>query len=460
MTELTDIANGFNNFFAGIGPELADKIPPSDLSFKTFLGQPEPDNFQFSILSPSMLIKICGILKPKTSCGPDFMSTKLLKKIIYIIQIPLCHLFNLSLNTGYIPQEFKTAKCIPIFKSGKKEDFNNYRPISLLSSFSKLFEKIVAKQINYFLNHRDILYMHQYGFRKGHNTSHPVMHFLDKIYSSLNKDTPDFTLGIFIDLKKSFDTVDHEILLQKMEHYGFRGTSNLWFKNYLTGRTQFVNINGTNSNLREMTCGVPQGSVLGPLLFLLFINDMPLATELFTLLFADDTTYQLSGNNLSELYANANIELEKAATWFKSNKLTLNVKKTKYILFRSKNMDVDWTNLNLKLGSELVDRIGNGCKENSFKFVGHYLDEFISWDQHLKHVISKLASADYAIGRTKNFLPLKIRKTIYNSLFRSHAEFGILAWGCSPESKLKKIFTLQKKCMRNVANVGYRFQPV
>ena len=140
----------------------------------------------------------------------------------------------------------------------------------------------------------------QYGFRKGHNTSHPVIHFLDKIYFALNKDTPDYTIGIFIDLKKAFDTVDHEILLEKLNHYGFRSVSNSWFRNYLTGRTQFVNINGVNSELRDMTCGVPQGSVLGPLLFLTFINDMPSATELFTLLFADDTTYQLVGDNLHE----------------------------------------------------------------------------------------------------------------------------------------------------------------
>ena len=211
--------------------------------------------------------------------------------------------------------------------------------------------------------------MHQYGFRKAHNTSHPVLHFLDKIYASLNKTTPEFNLGIFIDLKKAFDTVDHEILLTKMSHYGFRGTINTWFRNYLTGRTQFVSINGVNSTSREMLCGVPQGSVLGPLLFLIFINDMPMACDFFTLLFADDTTLQLSGSNVVELFEKANNELAKAATWFSANKLTLNVKKTKFILFRSKKSSVDFSQLKLTLGIENIDRIGAGCKESTLSLI-------------------------------------------------------------------------------------------
>ena len=169
--------------------------------------------------------------------------------------------------------------------------------------------------------------MHQYGFRKGHNTSHPVLHFIDKIYSSINKETPEFTLGIFIDLKKAFDTVDHQILLKKLEFYGFRNVSNTWFKNYLTGRSKYVSINGVNSMSKQMMCGVPQGSVLGPLLFLIFINDLPSSIEFFTLLFADDTTLQFSNSNLTELYEKANQELLKAQEWFQANRLTLNVKK-------------------------------------------------------------------------------------------------------------------------------------
>ena len=199
----------------------------------------------------------------------------------------------------------------------------------MLSSFAKLLEKIVARQLIGFLNAQNILYQHQCGFRSNHNTSQPVFYFYDKIYNYLNQKPSATTLSIFIDLKKAFDTVDHNILLKKMDHYGVRGPENSWFKNYLSDREQFVSINGTYSEIVKTLCGVPQGSVLGPLLFLIYINDLPNATEFLTLLFADDTTFQYSGTNLDLLFEKCNFELEKASTWFKSNRLTLNVKKTK-----------------------------------------------------------------------------------------------------------------------------------
>ena len=171
-----------------------------------------------------------------------------------------------------------------------------------------------------------------------------------------------------------------------------------------------------------------------------------------SLLFADDTKFQMSDSNLANLFTTANIELKKASTWFQSNKLTLNVSKTKYILFRKKNMNVDFSTFSLKIGQENVERIGFDCLTKSFKFVGHHLDEFLTWEHHINHIHGKLASGNYAINASKNFLPKHIRMNIYNSLFRSHLEFGILAWGGVPTSKLKGIFNLQKKCIRNVAN--------
>ena len=451
-----DIANGFNDFFSQVGPKLASEIGESDVSFESFLLDSNPVTFEFFRISETDILKICRQLKPKLSSGTDFISNKLLKHIAPIIISPLHYLINLSLESGYIPRELKIAKIVPVFKDGDCHKYTNYRPISLLNSFSKLLEKIVARQLSVFLSSHNIIYQHQYGFRTNHNTSQPVLHFSEKIYNALNQNPPAKTLSIFIDLKKAFDTVDHKILLKKMEHYGVRGSSNDWFKNYLSDREQFVSINGVDSDLANIVCGVPQGSVLGPLLFLLYINDLPNATEFLTLLFADDTTFQYTGDSMDLLFEKCNSELEKASIWFEANKLTLNVKKTKFMMFSEKNAQINLQDLHLKIGGKIVEQVGSNSNEKYFKFVGHVLDDKFSWVGHVEHVCKKLASANYAINATKNLLPPKVRKTLYYSLFDSHLNFGNLLWGCADKKLLYKIEILQKRCIRNVALKSFK----
>ena len=455
LSGAVEIAEGFNNFFVNIGPNLSKVIPSPAKSFTEYLCNPSSENFVFANTTPLIIDEALKKLKSKNSSGHDKISSSMLKFIAPSVKTPLCHLFNLSFKTGFIPTSLKTAMVKPIFKKGEHDNFTNYRPISLLSSFSKLLEKVAANQMMKYINKYRLLFEHQYGFRAGYNTTQPILHFLDKIFNALNNDQNHYSLAIFIDLTKAFDTVDIDILLYKLNHYGFRGKSNDWFKSYLTNRLQFTSIRGVNSSPKELSCGVPQGSILGPLLFILFINDLPYATNFFNILYADDTTLQMSSNDLCELFHLANIELTKLADWFKANKLTLNISKTKYMLFRKKTANIDFSNFKLLIEGKEIDRIGQGCKEESFKFVGINLDEFLTWEHHTKYVAGKAANAVFALSKLKNVVPLNAKLTIYNSLFRSFIEYGICAWGRSKSKNIDRITTLQKRAMRCIFNAKY-----
>ena len=247
----------------------------------------------------------------------------------------LSYIFNLSINTGDVPENMKVAKVVPVYKSGDKNKIENYRPISILPAFSKLLEKIVFKQVNAFLSKHNVFYKHQYGFRSRHSTVHPVMHLIKSITEANNKSSKDVTLAIFLDLSKAFDTLSHEILLQKLDHYGIRGVCNQWFRSYLSGRIQYVDFCGSKSEYTSIKSGVPQGSILGPLLFLVYINDLHCSTSTNLLSFADDTTLYQSSNNLVSLYFHINNELKNVSNWLSANKLSLNISKTKYMIFSS-----------------------------------------------------------------------------------------------------------------------------
>ena len=188
----------------------------------------------------------------------------------------LCKIINHSFQTGLFPDALKISEVIPIHKGGSTEELNNCRPISLLSIFDKIIEKIMHKRLYEFLQEHNILFQNQFGFRKNNSTYFAIIEIAEKIKETV--DNKKYGCGIFIDLRKAFDTVNHEILLRKLEHYGIRGTAPNWFK-YLTNRKQYVSLNGESSELKQITCGVPQGSCLGPLLFLLYMNDLPNISE-------------------------------------------------------------------------------------------------------------------------------------------------------------------------------------
>ena len=269
---------------------------------------------------PQFVMYVKSYLLPESRGGPEPPSYILLivKDTLCYILKPLLHTINLSFQQGVVPSECKLAKVIPIYKSGDKCEINNYRPISILPAFSKVIERLMYNRLIDFFAKHDILYEKQFGFRAKHSTNIALAYLIDKIVSSHEKH--DIVLGVFIDLQKAFDTVNHDILIKKLEIYGVRGIALNWFASYLSQRQQYVSFNDCNSNVGNISCGVPQGSILGPLLFLVYVNDMfRVSSILETVLFADDTSLFMSGSNINEMIECMNAELQHLVTWLVYN---------------------------------------------------------------------------------------------------------------------------------------------
>ena len=277
-------------FFTNIGPTLSNAIEvPPNKSYKDFLKDRIYATFHFETVTIDEVKKIISKLKPKGSSGQDGISSALLKDINFTTVNIITLIINQSISTGIFPDKLKVAKIVPIFKKDNPHLTGNYRPISLLPVISKVFEKVVFSQLYSYFDQNGLLYKSQYGFRKGHSCEFAAMEVTDKIFQSLDK--KKLPIALFLDFSKAFDTINHSILLNKLKHYGINGTALKWFSSYLTNRKQFVLYKGKMSKETTITTGVPQGSILGPLLFIIYINDIAKITNKFKFtIYADDTT--------------------------------------------------------------------------------------------------------------------------------------------------------------------------
>ena len=454
ITTTQDIASHFNDFFVNIGPNLAKKIDSiGKKGFQTYLQDINVNStFNFNLIDSDHIKKIIRNLKPKKSSGVDNISLILLKMSSDSLVDPLTAIINQSLNNGVFPDKLKIAKVIPVFKKDDPHDFNNYRPISLLPTFSKVFERVVHTQLFQYFTANNLFYDHQYGFRKQHSTETAILELIDRLHKDL--DEKKLPLAIFLDLSKAFDTIDHKILLEKLKHYGILNTELQWFQSYLTERTQFVEIENIKSPSQKIITGVPQGSILGPLLFLIYINDLSIASNFISIMYADDTNllsticnFKCDTLSQSTLSNNINKEISKVSDWLAVNKLSLNVKKTKFMIFHPKQKNLSNHHIpSIIINNQPVEKV------NCFKFLGVLLDENLTWNKHVNFISNKLSRTCGIMSKIKNTLSRSTLKLIYNALFLSHLNYGITTWGFHSCSRL---ITLQKKAVRIINNSNY-----
>lgn len=389
-------------------------------------------------VSADTVLRIVGEMRPTYSVGLDGISSIILKEIIHCIVNPFVDLINESLESGCFPDILKIAIGQALYKSGDKQNIENYRQLSILSTFSKVIERIVHDQITSFIDGNNLITPSQHGFRIGKSIETASCHLLNYIYRNL--DCGKYVMSLFFDLSKAFDTVSAEFLSDKLYRSGIRGNALLWMESYLKSRAIITRVNDAYSQSQKITLGVPQGSVLGPLLFTLYVNDLPehITNGLVTS-FADDTTVTVAADTPDDLLLLARKVMDDVNTWCQRNRLMLNVDKTVIINFYNRR----------PLPS--IQSVEGICFAPNNKFLGTMIDSTLSWTVHIDSVCSKLSKAFFAILQLKNTLDRDGLLSVYYALGYSHMSYNIVSWGCA--STLQRVFVLQKRLIRLIFNL-------
>jgi hypothetical protein len=435
----TSMAEAFNDYFCNIANNLCKELPPAPVPEMSF-------SSPFSIyLYPTTPGEIDFYIKKlkfsKSPGGSDYFLSSHLKLVSHVVCGPLAKIFNKCISDGCFPEELKLAKVIPLYKSGSPQLMNNYRPISLLSLFSKIFEKIIKARLLDYTEQNNFLTKSQYGFRKRSSTTLAVTDLISSIEFSRN--SGKHTLALFLDLRKAFDTVNHELLLNKLQLYGFRGPSLKLLTSYLIGRSQITLIGNVSSSLKLINHGVPQGSVLGPLLFLLYINDFQNCADGVDIkLFADDAAALMSHENVDYLYIWAEQIISKFFGWLTGNRLSLCWEKTLSMFFHANKRHQNYAVPNLRFQGTNITH--SPCT----KYLGFFLDEDLSMKSHCLNMSMKLRKWVGIFHKISPFLTREIKYLLYYSLFQSILLYGIEVYYHAAQKYLKPLQILQNRALK------------
>lgn len=459
-SDIENLSAQFNSYFANVGTNLASAIVPVGPPVVEDAGHARDSVFALEPINHDQLINIIKSIKGGSAPGWDNIPAKILKDYSHYIVEPLLHLINLSIRTGKFPNALKIAKIIPIYKSGSKSSIINFRPISLLSVIDKVLEKCVKIQLVNYLNREGIISEIQYGFVKGRNTSDALFDLNKLIFDKMaNKNN---VLVTFLDLAKAFDSVNRKLLIKKLELLGVKNNSLNWFVTYFNNRMQYVTINGIDSVTTDVEYGVIQGSTLGPLLFLIYINNISqlnLNGNLF--LFADDTALVSYGSTWDEAYDRASSDLINIKNWFDHNILSLNVDKTKYLPIYFKNVSGPGQRM-LKMHS-CGDPRSASCRcntierVNQYKYLGIIIDHKLSWEPHVQYLKQKVRKMIYAFGHLRQVLTVDRCRGVYYAYVQSVLQYCILVWGGASAAVLEPLAVIQRSIIKTILKKQNRY---
>lgn len=443
VTDKKDISNTFCQYFTNVGKNLADKIKNQSRVLPSTLLHTDSSIF-LADTNEEEIIQTIQLLKNKKAPGIDGLKSETLKFVAKEISLPLTYLINRSFQIGECPSAFKTAVIKPLFKRGDKLSVVNYRPISLISNLAKVFEKVLKKRIESFVNKFNILSDKQFGFRENKSTQDAIAELTSRANKCMDNKQP--ALCVFVDLAKAFDTVSHTQLLRILENIGFRGTPYKLMHSYLSNRKQCTKINDTVSEMKVVKYGVPQGTVLGPLLFNIYLNDLfKLKVKGEVIGFADDTAIFYSEQDWILLKKNVEADLSVIFSWFHNRLLTVNYSKTCYLPFTSYNKFLPpYNKLSIKYGNAEVEITS---VENS-KYLGIFIDNNLKWDVHIHYVVKKLRTLLYKFRHLSQVLQVEQMKILYHALAESHINYCIIAWGAATNNHINNLQVIQKTILK------------